>query len=448
MPLSPADLGLPVVAKPAPDGAQETAPRPAPLAPGSVTAQALLRVWSGEAVTVVDSPPGAGKTRLATTVVAHLALRAGLRVLVATPTKAQALSFVHRLVAQVPTKEIEVWLSGLEPGVLPKGLANEKRTSRLAASKVTVRSLASCAFKPPEGFDVLVVDEAYQATFADVSLAAERIPQVLLIGDPGQIGPVVTVDVSVWESVRLAPHRRAPEAFRLLDGAETLPLRSTWRLGPVSAKAVAPLYDFEFASVAADRQVRLYGAAGGVAEIETVQVRQHFDPDHLEVAGAVVERVATLLGSDEAPTTLLAQPDPDGPEGATCARRAGPADVAVVLSRNSQCSIVSGMLSAKGLDGVVVGTADRLQGGEWPLVVALDPAVGMADASDHALSLGRLCVMCSRHTTHLSWVHDDGWAAALAGNTPARRKARAVRQRLVACPPAAPGVRGSSTAAA
>ena len=34
------------------------------IAVGSVTARALYRVWSGQPVTVVDSPPGAGKSEL------------------------------------------------------------------------------------------------------------------------------------------------------------------------------------------------------------------------------------------------------------------------------------------------------------------------------------------------------------------------------------------------
>ena len=38
---------------------EDTLPR---IVVGSVTARALYRVWSGQPVTVVDSPPGAGKS--------------------------------------------------------------------------------------------------------------------------------------------------------------------------------------------------------------------------------------------------------------------------------------------------------------------------------------------------------------------------------------------------
>ncbi len=48
---------------------EDTLPR---IVVGSVTARALYRVWSGRPVTVVDSPPGAGKSTLIRDVVAHL----------------------------------------------------------------------------------------------------------------------------------------------------------------------------------------------------------------------------------------------------------------------------------------------------------------------------------------------------------------------------------------
>ena len=59
------------------------------------------------------------------------------------------------------------------------------------------------------------------------------------------------------------------------------------------------------------------------------------------------------------------------------------------------------------MDGITVGTADSLQGGQWAAVVALDPLTGTDGLPAHAASAGRLCVMASRHYAHLTWV-DDG----------------------------------------
>jgi hypothetical protein len=84
------DIGLPQPglggtgkAKPEPTGSSSVpglASGPTTLVPGSVTAKALLRVWSGAAVSVIDSPPGAGKTQLVSEVVSHLVDAARLRV--------------------------------------------------------------------------------------------------------------------------------------------------------------------------------------------------------------------------------------------------------------------------------------------------------------------------------------------------------------------------------
>ena len=62
-----------------------------------------------------------------------------------------------------------------------------------------------------------------------------------------------------------------------------------------------------------------------------------------------------------------------------------------------------------------VGTADRLQGGQWPLVVALDPAAAVGSDNEYAMSLGRLGVMISRHTHHLTWLSDASWPEVFTG---------------------------------
>jgi hypothetical protein len=102
----------------------------------------------------------------------------------------------------------------------------------------------------------------------------------------------------------------------------------------------------------------------------------------------------------------------------------------LVVSRNSQVSIVTGMSRSLGFD-FTIGTADRLQGGEWPVVIALDPMYGSNGESEHNQSIGRLCVMVSRHTSHLTWVHDDSWVEATASNDRIDRTNRKVRESMI-----------------
>ncbi len=92
--------------------------------------------------------------------------------------------------------------------------------------------------------------------------------------------------------------------------------------------------------------------------------------------------------------------------------------------------MLTGMLEDAGLADVVVGTADRLQGGQWAAVVAADPLIGSNAGSPHTMALGRLAVMLSRHTTHLSWVTRTDWRDALSASEDADPLAHKVRSVL------------------
>lgn len=243
--------------------------RATPLVPGSVVAKALAAIWQGAPLTNIDAPPGSGKTATVVSLVAHLTEHAGLRVLVQVVTRSQGLALAHRLVEQIDPMHVEMAIKSLEPGSLPAGLYSGSRADKVKRSRVTIKTVASCAYWAPDGFDVIVIDEAYQATYADVALGAGTAPQVVCVGDPGQIGPVVTVDTSIWQSMRDAPHRPAPEVLGNLEGARRFSLDKTWRLGPATTAAIAPLYSFRFVSACVPR--RLVGAGdfcGGAPSID------------------------------------------------------------------------------------------------------------------------------------------------------------------------------------
>lgn len=414
-------------------GAAPADPCAKPLVPGSAVAKALAAIWSGMPVTVLDAPPGSGKTESVVGIVAHLVEHAGLRVLIQVVTRNQGVALAHRLVRQIPPQVVEVAIKNLEPGVLPGGLYAGVRGRQVEPARVTVKTVASCAFRSPTEFDVIVVDEAYQAAYADISLGASRAPQILCVGDPGQIGPVITVDTSIWQHLDDAPHRPAPEVLAGLEGARRLSLDRTFRLGPRSAAAIAPLYGFPFSSAEVPRSLVGVGETNRghrYDEIEALEVPPASGPDDLSVLRAVVARVASLVH------TRQSFPAPNG-EVAT--RHSMPSDIAVVVARNSQVSLLRGLLAEQELEQVVVSTADRIQGAEHPIVVAVDPALGTRETNDHAMSNGRLCVMASRHTTHLTWVHDGTWHKTLAGRSTTAVQARAVRSALCAVPAAGLG---------
>lgn len=407
----------------APEEVEETPERiygvPAPLVPDSAAAKALFAAWSGERVVIVDSPPGAGKTELFATVVAHLSQRSELTIVGAMATRDQVIGDANRLATQMPAKRIGVAMGGtsgydLTEGIETRSSALTASTSGLPTHSVELRTLASCALRPSR-CDILIVDEAYQSTYAQVAKAAAHADQVVLIGDPGQIGPVVTVDTSGWEHRKLPPHHRAPDVYAKIGNPVRINLEASWRLGERSAAAIAPLYDFAFESARPERSLF------GLDEIEAFTVNEPENPYDPEMLTVVAEHAAALCE-----TTLV---EPSGE------RQLEPGDVAVVVSHNAQVSGISGLLNSMGVYGVTVGTADRLQGGQWHAVVAIDPFVGQGEGlSPHTLSSGRLCVMASRHATHLSWFHDGQWANAIdQAGLPAKVAGPAKRVRELLC---------------
>lgn len=386
-----------------PDEAQ--GPVPHKLVSESTTAKALYQVWSGQPITLVDSPPGAGKSRLVTTVVAHLTTRSDLRIVVATPTRNQAIDLCHRFMEQMRPEQIRFDVKKVPNYQLPKGL--RAAVPAPGTNQVEIRTVANCAFTHPL-CDILIIDEAYQTTKADLAKAGSNAKRLLLVGDPGQIGPVVTVDTSAWAHMANGPHLRGPDVLARREDSLTLTMPSSWRLGAETVEAISPLYDFEFDSARPDRDT------AGLNELEALEAPETdcpYAPDLMSVAAGRAVELADKFGTE---------------------------NVAVVVSHNAQVSTISGMLQAAGIEGVTVGTADRLQGGEWDAVVAVDPLCGFDGESlgPHALSPGRLCVMASRHRAHLSWVFDKRWTALLAVDGPAdlhkkdRKKAVAVRRAL------------------
>jgi hypothetical protein len=309
----------------------------------------------------------------------------------------------------------------LPVGVGPAVAVGAQSTERPA---VVVRTIESCRSKPPI-VDVLVVDEAYQAVFAQVAQAAEAATQVLLVGDPGQIGPVVQSDTSPWDSMSAGPHMRAPEVFAQDPDAFVLRLPSTYRLGQVTADAIAPLYDFPFTSVRPDRWLTTVDGQR-LPEIRsmTIETEGEFD---MTMLARVAAEAASFVGM------TVTEQTPDGP----VSRLLDSSDVAVVVARSGQESAVTAMLRRHGplIAGITVGTADRLQGGQWHAVVALDPLAGSNQVDDFRTGPGRLCVMVSRHSAVLVFMHDGMWEESLTAgiaDPEAAEKGLAVRRALCA----------------
>lgn len=401
----------------------EDGPHEATLEIGSPTAQVLYQFCSGQPCVVVKSPPGGGKSTLMATVVAHLVNTMDLRVTVATNTHEQAAGMGAKLMEQIAANRIDLRCKNV---VVPPELAVAKNGQRKIplesdGGRVMVRTLASLAYENSKADadlsatqTLLLVDEAYQAHFTNGVTAAAGFAQLILVGDPGQIDPVVTQRVDAYRAIKRAPHRPFAEVMEHDSRSSVININHTYRLGEDTTSLIAPFYDFEFDS----RRVPTWVEAGGKALSELSHVSIDSSSE-ARVAEAVSRIASSHIG-------MTYHRDGHNPRPIT------QSDIAVVVAVNTLLTATQAALGSLGLHDVTVGTADKLQGGEWPVVIAVDPLAG-SRASAHHLNIGRLCVMLSRHNARLVFCHDEQWSDEIV-DMPNESVHRSIRSMLTGGP--------------
>jgi hypothetical protein len=273
-------------------------------------------------------------------------------------------------------------------------------------------------------FDVVFIEEAWQMGWADFMLLGQVAERFVLIGDPGQIPPVVSVDVLRWETSSRPPHIAAPRVIlsdpRLRPEQWQLP--ATRRLPYDAAALVRQFYDFEFGAIAQPGERSILATVSGKSAIDIV--------------------IDTLAQNSVAALTI---PTPDeGPplnSDAELAKQAA-ALVQRLLNRNARVRIAGktmplepehvGMCSThrvmnselalslpRSLRGkVIVDTPERWQGLERPVMILVHPLSGVLRPSSFDLETGRLCVMASRHTAGAVVLARDHVTETLEGCIP------------------------------
>ena len=357
----------------------------------------------------VQGPPGAGKTFLASHVIARLVAE-GAKVGVV----AQSHAVIENLMLACCARDgfdvsRAVRLRG--KSVTPDAPWSEVSDSELvelisgAGGLLfggTVWDYVSERRVPAGSLDVLVVDEAGQFSLTNTVAAARAARSVLLLGDPQQLPQVSTgvhpypVDVSAlgW----------------LSDGAAALDPRfgyflgESWRMDSALCERVSWLsYDGALASAAATAGRALQGVAPGVVsypvEHAGCSVRS------VQEAQAVVDCVRELLGREWVPAAG-AEPRPLVAE-----------DCIVVAAYNAQVDCVREALIAAGLadssgTGVRVGTVDKFQGQEAAVVLVslASSRVDSGRGAGFVLSPNRLNVAVSRGQWQAVLVHSP-WVA-------------------------------------
>ena len=404
-----------------PAAAGSTATPPAPAAAGTdrwpgaqvlddpTTAQVLHAAWSGDPAVVVPSPPGAGKTRLVTLLAAALATRADLRVGVAAQTREQAAEVARRVGRLTDRAALIRSGTGPRPDA-GATLTVTGRAVRFPADRggVLIATTAAWLHRDPAHLacDVMVVDEAYQCTYADLGALGAFAGQVVCVGDPGQIDPVVTGATGRWRGNPRGPHLPAPLALRAAHGPAVAvhALPHTWRLGPTTTALLQPTCYPDLPFTSRRPPEHLTSPTGSaVPELIHQPTAVTAGPGDSALAHACAARVRDLLDHHLHTTTGR--------------RLLSTGDLAVVCAHVAQAAAVRALLAD--LPDVLVGTANQLQGLERTAVVVLHPLAGYRDVGPFAADTGRACVMLSRHRAHASVITDTNSPAALAHADPA-----------------------------
>ena len=357
----------------------------------------------------VQGPPGAGKTFLASHVIARLVAE-GAKVGVVAQSHAVIENLMSACCARDgfdASRAVRLRGKSVTPDAPWAEVSDSELTELISGEGGllfggTVWDYVSERRVPAGSLDVLVVDEAGQFSLTNTVAAARAARSVLLLGDPQQLPQVSTgmhpypVDVSAlgW----------------LSDGAAALNPRfgyflgESWRMDSALCERVSWLsYDGALASAAATAGRALQGVAPGVVsypvEHAGCSVRS------VQEAQAVVDCVRELLGREWVPAAG-AEPRPLAAE-----------DCIVVAAYNAQVDCVREALIAAGLAdssgaGVRVGTVDKFQGQEAAVVLVslASSRVDSGRGAGFVLSPNRLNVAVSRGQWQAVLVHSP-WVA-------------------------------------
>ena len=339
----------------------------------------------------VQGPPGTGKTYVGARVVRRLVER-GWRVGVVAQSHAVVEHFLDAVV--------EAGLDGARVGKDAKGDAR-RWTDLSSADKLagfldahadgclvggTAWDITTAKRIERGVLDLLVIDEAGQFALANtiaVSVAAQRL---LLLGDPQQLP-------QVSQGVHPEPVDGSALGW-LADGHPTLPsergyfLERSWRMHSALCSRVSTLSyaDRLHSHVEATDARALQGVEPGVHVIDVSHEGNAVES--VEEADEVVRQVQALIGRTW--TDPRAKPKK---------RPLSQADILVVAPYNAQVACLKDALESESLGDVAVGTVDKFQGQEAPVVIVSMTASSAADVPrgmDFLLSRNRVNVAVSR----------------------------------------------------
>lgn len=370
---------------------------------------------------VIDSPPGAGKSTLVVGASAALAA-SGRQIIVVAQTNEQVDDLVDRLSGHSPSLFVgRLSASGYVPPPRVtdhRNVAVSTSISDLADRAVVIGTAAKWATVARGTWSIAIVDEAYQMRSDLLLRVAPRFERALFVGDPGQLDPFSTIDVSRWLGLSWDPMQSAVAV--LLRNNPSLPvirLPVSWRLSaraaPVVSAAFYPFANFSPGSQLGDRRLVFGQPTAGHAANPPIAGQVTDRSVETAVDAALDLAADTGWALYELPARHVPRTDVEAV--AACARLARrvlergavavcervtagapvTADrIAVGTAHRDQAAAIRALLAGT---GIAVDTANRLQGREYDVTIVLHPLSGRRDATAFHLEAGRLCVLTSRH---------------------------------------------------
>jgi predicted RecB family nuclease len=340
----------------------------------------------------VQGPPGAGKTYLAGRLIAHL-IRGGKSVAVTSTSHKAVENVLTSAIAAGRDMGVPIPCAKRPKGVPAKDCAWEqpKTNDTLARWRAdqgsghlvggTAWTFANAALRE-HPFDVLIIDEAGQFALADALAVSTCTRNLVLLGDPQQLPQVVQGTHPAGADASALGH--------LLGDADVIPphlgyfMDQTRRMHP---EVCDPVSRLSYAGLLHAHPTAAQRAVEGVTPGLYVHKVDHSHniTSSPEEAEAVVAAVRSLVGRMWI----------DGDH----AEALSDADILVVAPYNLQVRVVRRALDQAGFTETRVGTVDRFQGQEAPVVLVTmtsSAAVDLPRGLDFLLSRNRLNVALSR----------------------------------------------------
>ena len=343
-----------------------------------------------ESYVAIQGPPGTGKTYSGSHIIRHLVAQ-GLRVGVLAMSHG-AIDNLMRATLDVVARDGGVtdlralrWMDA--PHERLDAVTYSKKKDDLADGRFNLIGATAWLWASPEmrqfPVDVLVVDEAGQLSLADAVASSGGARNMLLLGDPLQLAQVAKAEHPGRAGASLLEH--------VLGEHVTIPrdqgvfISETWRMHPDVCDFISrQIYEGRLTSHAScQRQSTQFGT--GLRWLRAHHVgRTTHSPEEVEV---VLEQISAMIAT---PWT--------NQRGDRVALR--PQDFMVVAPYNDQVRLIAEACQRRAdLRGVQVGTVDKFQGREAPVVfftMTTSSADDMPRGPEFLFSRHRLNVAVSR----------------------------------------------------